>query len=32
MDIHTLRQWIAQRDSYSILETLDVLTGIRIRP
>jgi TolB protein len=29
MDIHTLRQWIAQRDSYSILETLDVFTGVR---
>ena len=29
MDIHTLRQWIAQRDSISILETVDVHTGIR---
>jgi TolB protein len=29
MDIHTLRQWLAQRDSYSILETLDVVTGVR---
>lgn len=29
MDIHSLRQWIAQRDSYSILETVDVFTGVR---
>ena len=29
MDIETLRQWIAQRDSFSILETVDVFTGIR---
>lgn len=29
MDIHTLRQWIAQRDSYSTLETIDVFTGVR---
>lgn len=29
MDIHQLRQWIAERDSYSILETLDVHTGQR---
>ncbi len=29
MDINTLRQWIAERDSISILETIDVHTGIR---
>ena len=29
MDSETLRQWIAQRDSYSILETVDVHTGER---
>jgi len=29
MDIHTLRQWVAQRDSISILETIDVHTGSR---
>ncbi|MBL8096409.1 MAG: TolB family protein [Anaerolineales bacterium] len=29
MDINTLRQWISARDSYSILETLDVQTGVR---
>ena len=29
MDINTLRQWIAERDSYSILETIDVFTGAR---
>ncbi len=29
MDIHTLREWIAQRDSFSLLETVDVHTGIR---
>lgn len=29
MDIETLRKWIAERDSHSILETLDVLTGER---
>jgi TolB protein len=29
MDIETLRQWIAARDSYSILETIDVHTGER---
>jgi len=29
MDIETLRQWIAQRDSFSILETVDVFTGER---
>ncbi len=29
MDIHTLRQMIAQRDSYSVLETLDVFSGAR---
>lgn len=29
MDIETLRAWIAQRDSYSNLETVDVFTGER---
>jgi len=29
MDIETLRKWIAERDSYSILETVDVHTGKR---
>jgi len=29
MDIHTLRQWIAQRDTCSILETVDVQSGVR---
>lgn len=29
MDIETLRAWIAQRDSFSILETVDVFTGVR---
>ena len=29
MDIKTLRQWIAQRDSFSILETVDVFSGER---
>jgi len=29
MDINTLRQYMAQRDSFSILETLDVHTGAR---
>ena len=29
MDIETLRKWIAERDSISILETIDVFTGIR---
>jgi Tol biopolymer transport system component len=29
MDIETLRKWIAQRDSFSILETVDVHTGVR---
>ena len=29
MDIETLRNWIAQRDSFSILETVDVHTGKR---
>lgn len=29
MKIELLRQWAAQRDTYSILETLDVLTGQR---
>lgn len=29
MDITTLRQWLAERDSYSILETVDVFTGDR---
>jgi TolB protein len=29
MDIETLRKWIAKRDSYSILETVDVRTGKR---
>lgn len=29
MDIDTLRQYIAQRDSISILETVDVHTGVR---
>ncbi len=29
MDIETLRQWIAQRDSFSILETVDVFSGER---
>jgi Tol biopolymer transport system component len=29
MDIETLRNWIAQRDSYSILETVEVYTGER---
>ena len=27
MDINTLRKWIAERDTYSILETVDVHTG-----
>jgi len=30
MDIETLRKWIAERDSFSILETVDVYTGERI--
>lgn len=30
MDIETLRKWIAERDSYSTLETVDVHTGERI--
>jgi TolB protein len=30
MDIETLRKWIAERDSYSILETVDVYSGERI--
>lgn len=29
MDIHTLRQWLAERDTFSILETVDVHTGVR---
>ena len=29
MDIHTLRQRLAERDSFSILETVDVHTGVR---
>ena len=29
MDIHELRRRIAQRDTYSILETADVQTGAR---
>src|SRR5215208_2045808 len=29
MDINTLRKWIAERDSFSILETVDVHTGER---
>jgi Tol biopolymer transport system component len=29
MDIETLRKWIAERESYSILETVDVHTGER---
>lgn len=29
MDIKTLRQWLAERDSISILETVDVHTGAR---
>lgn len=29
MDINTLRQWVAARDSISILETVDVHTGVR---
>ncbi len=29
MDINTLRQFMAQRDSISILETVDVHTGAR---
>jgi len=29
MDIKALRKWFAKRDSYSILETLDVHTGVR---
>ena len=29
MNINTLRKWIAERDSFSILETVDVITGVR---
>src|SRR5690242_19598952 len=29
MDIHTLRQLMAQRDTFSVLETVDVHTGQR---
>jgi TolB protein len=29
MDINTLRKWMAERDSFSILETVDVHTGAR---
>ncbi|MBN1449827.1 MAG: PD40 domain-containing protein, partial [Anaerolineales bacterium] len=29
MDIEALRKWLAERDTYSILETVDVLTGER---
>lgn len=29
MDINTLRKWIAERDSFSLLETVDVHTGVR---
>lgn len=29
MDIHQLRQWIAERDTFSILETINVFTGER---
>lgn len=31
MDIHTLRQQVALRDTYSILETIDVHSGVRTR-
>jgi TolB protein len=30
MDINTLRKWIAERDSFSILETIDVHSGVRM--
>jgi TolB protein len=30
MDINTSRKWIAERDSFSILETVDVHTGVRV--
>lgn len=29
MDINDLRQWLAQRDTFSILETIDVHTEVR---
>lgn len=29
MDIHTIRRFVAERDSFSILETVDVNTGVR---
>lgn len=29
MDIETLRKWLAERDSISVLETVDVFTGVR---
>ena len=29
MDIHTLRRYIAERDAISVLETIDVNTGVR---
>jgi hypothetical protein len=29
MDIETLRKWITERDSFSMLETVDVFTGVR---
>jgi hypothetical protein len=29
MDINTLRKWFAERDSFSILETVDVQSGER---
>ncbi len=29
MDIHTLRRYVAERDSISVLETVEVSTGVR---
>ena len=29
MDIHTLRKFFAERDTFSILETVDIYTGVR---
>ncbi|MEW5871959.1 MAG: hypothetical protein AB1894_22005 [Chloroflexota bacterium] len=29
MDIHALRQWLSQRDTFSLLETVDVHTRAR---
>jgi TolB protein len=29
MDINTLRKWVAERDTYSILETVNVHSGVR---